>query len=939
MTAAMTVSSAMAIPARRDVVHRMVQPDGTVVELTRAGDEHAHYYQTLDKIPVIMDADGRYCYATVNAKGTAVATDVLAVNPERRTAEQIEFLSALDRDAVVKSFIKRGNMRRERSKSNQSSGVGLYAQRFPHTGSPRAIVILVEFTNSKFTVKNPREYYDNFLNGENYTDHNGTGSCREYFKSSSNGQFTPTFDVYGPVSLPNNVAYYGGNDVWGNDRRPGEMVRDACQALDATVNFADYDTDNNGYVDNVYIIYAGKGENSYGDSNTIWPHSWTISDALGSSLTYDGVKVEDYGCGNEWDDVLPTGIGTFCHEFGHVMGLPDLYNTGTSQDPDMLTPGKWSIMDYGSYNNDGRTPVSYSAFERNAMGWIDPIVLDGPSTITLENIHDTNTAAIILTQKANEFFLLENRQNTGWDTYLPGHGMIVWHIDYNTSVWNSNSPNNDATHQRVDIEEAGNLRDNEDDDKMATYPFPGTRRVTSFTDDTTPSMRTWSGQALGLPITDITEQNGKITFDVAGGFVELDAPVATASDPTGNGFTLSWDAVDKAGSYLVNVYTKDESGNAVAASIYKDYEVEGTSLRIERLQPETRYTATVTAKLRGVTSAPSDEVEITTTEATFDIFVPVVTHASNVTETGFTANWQEVKGATDYLLTVIADSDVAPLTEKVDFGTGNGIKLPAGWTSNTTDYYGTTSTNYYGESAPAIKLSKLGHYVMSPLYENDVVELSFWVRNAGNSKTNYFEVLGLLPSAGRATTDDDWQLLLTHGPISYEVKGETIKLDRSMIPAGIKQIKIVFNKIGSGNMALDDLSLTTGGQQATVLEGYNARSVGNVTSHVVGGLPAGSTQFRYSVVAVNAAGVKTLESDPMFVNLTNTGCTDIEIADGSVTIANGAIVVVADADAAVAVSDLSGRTVASTVGSGNIAVAPGFYIVTVGRVAHKVHVK
>ena len=213
---------------------------------------------------------------------------------------------------------------------------------------------------------------------------------------------------------------------------------------------------------------------------------------------------------NEWEGSRPDGVGTFIHEFSHVMGLPDLYATDYST---AFTPGEWSVLDYGPYNNDGCTPPIYSIYERYALGWIEPTVIDGPATIRLDNVME-NKGCIIPTKRANEFFLLENRQQTGWDTFIPGHGMLVWHVDYNSYIWAQNTVNNNASHQYVDLEEADNIRS---ENTRAGDAFPGTSKVTSFTDTTTPSMKTWTGAKLNLPITDITETDGIITFNVAGG--------------------------------------------------------------------------------------------------------------------------------------------------------------------------------------------------------------------------------------------------------------------------------------------------------------------------------------------------------------------------------------------------------------------------------------
>lgn len=941
LTAAMALQCAWGVPARRDVVRQVTQPDGTVVSLTRTGDEHSHYFLTTDGIPVVRDASGRFCYATVT-DGTITAAAVQASDPVRRTADEYSFIATLDRNAVVSAFGKRRDANPMRARSagaaDISGGIGLFDADFGHTGSPHALIILVQFTDNRFKVSDPHQYYTDFLNKEGFSQDGGTGSVRDYFVASSAGKFTPVFDLYGPVTLPNKTAYYGENDYWGNDKRPGEMVRDACKLLDTEIDFSKYDLDGDGYVDNIYVIYAGQGEASYGADETIWPHRWSMSAALGSSPSYDGVKVESYGCCNEWDNIRACGIGTFCHEFGHVMGLPDLYSTMYDSASASITPGSWDVMDYGSYNNDGRTPPSYSIFERNAMGWIEPIVLSGPESVTLGNIHDTNQGAIMPTGDRNEFFLFENRQQTGWDTYLPGHGMLVWHIDYNSNVWENNEPNNSATHQYIDIEEAGGKADNGDDDILATYPFPGTRHVTSITSTgdpgKSPSLTTWDKKDLGLPVTDIAEQGGVITFDVAGGIVNLDAPVVTVSAPTGNGFTLSWNAVDKATSYLVNVYTRDASGNEVAAGIYTDYEVEGTSAVITRLQPETTYLATVTAARGSNRSAASAVVTATTTEATFDMVVPVG-NAEAVSGSGFTAAWQPVEGAVAYLLRVTGANETVGSTETLDFGSGSVFSIPAEWTSNTTDIYGPNSTGYFGDSSPAMKFTKLGHFLQSPVYENDVIAFSCWVRNAGSSKVNYFEVLGL-PEGIASPADNDWVVLHSHGQIANTVGGETVELTEADIPAGIRSVKLVFNKVGVGNMALDDLSVSTRGTKPAVLDGYDNLNVGNVTSRAVAAV-SGITSYTFYVTAVNAAGVRSLESDPVHVDL-SLGITGAKSNDARVTTAPGTIVVSGEGDT-VTVTDLSGRRIAVATAPATVTVAPGFYIVTAGSTAVKVRVR
>lgn len=482
------VPAVLARPARPGVVKEIVGPDGRVVEATLQGDEHFHYFAT---------ADGRCLLHDGNGGIREVAAETLAELRDERLAER---------------FTGRRAPRYAAASAGGETwrGVGLFDEQFPHDGAPHTLIILVEYEDVKFRVANPAEYFNRFLNEEGFSSDGGTGSCRDYFSSVSMGQFTPTFDVYGPVSIKE-MSYYGGNDRWGNDQRPEQMVVDACKALDSEIDFSKYDTNGDGYVDNIYIFYAGQGEADYGSADTVWPHQWELSSA-GISLVLDGMRIDKYGCCNEWAKTKPDGIGAFCHEFGHVLGLPDLYNTNS---PTTVTPGTWDVMDSGTYNNDSRTPPSYSIFERNAMGWIDLEEIAAGHDYELNDIQLTNEGFVLKTDVDTEFFLFENRQKTGWDAHIPGKGMLVWHINYVESIWRNNRVNNTSSKQYVDIEEACGQANNSMNLIMGGYTFPGRSRITSLSDDTKASLKSWSGKPSGLIVHDIDEADGVISFTVS----------------------------------------------------------------------------------------------------------------------------------------------------------------------------------------------------------------------------------------------------------------------------------------------------------------------------------------------------------------------------------------------------------------------------------------
>lgn len=537
--------AAHSLPAKRGL-HTLTQPDGTTIEVRIVGDEFSHYYLTPDGYPLVADSEGVLRYTTVAPNGVAVMSDVKASDLSRRGLAETEFVGRIDRQAAVKAV-----SRRQKPRKLPESGKGLFSTGFPSKGDIRSLVILVEYSDVKFTLSDPASYFTNMLNQKGFSEYKGTGSARDYFLEQSDNQFRPTFDVVGPVKLPNNRAYYGANNYYGDDVRAEQMIVDAAALVTGQVDFSRYDLDKDGYVDNIYVFYAGGGEASGGGANTVWPHSYNLTYA-GHNIKYNGVILDRYACSNEWESGRPDGIGTFVHEFSHVMGLPDLYCTDYS-DSETLTPGSWSVLDYGPYNNDGRTPPSYSIYERNAMGWLEPTVIDGPMSGLLEPIDKSNAGYIIQTGNPNEFFLIENRQQQGWDTYIPGHGMLVWHIDFNQNIWNQNTVNNNPNHLYVDIEEAGGTANNTSQSIMASYPFPGTRNVTSFTDATKPSMKTWAGKSLETPITNIAENDGVITFDACGGAPRIATPVFNPAVVRDNGFTLSWNPVDDAAEYFVTV--------------------------------------------------------------------------------------------------------------------------------------------------------------------------------------------------------------------------------------------------------------------------------------------------------------------------------------------------------------------------------------------------
>ncbi len=477
-------------PAYRGAIEKQ-QPDGSTITIYQHGDEFFHYMTTEDGTWVALQEDGFY-------RAIPALTD-----------EQVK-------------------MRRQQSprlrKTEQIQAA------YPLNIAPKGIIVLVNFKDKKMQAANTQEAYYRMHNDANYKDNGAYGSVRQYFIDQSRGQYQPEFDVVGPVTVSKNMEYYGGNTKWNaslqayDDAKVEDLVQEAAKLADGLgVDFSKYDHNNDGEVDFIYFIYAGYGEADSGIENTIWPHAYWLKDGYNINLQFDGKYINTYACGSELNASTNKrdGIATFCHEFSHVLGLPDLYTTNGANHKTM---GEWDILDYGPYNDNGNTPPAYSAYERFFLGWLKPVVLNEASTVTLHDLPNHNVACLVAEKGTHNligndpnpttFFLLENRQQEGWDEFIPGHGLLITKVRYMERLWYQNSVNNTPTRMGVDIMEAdgeapayaldqnGNLKDWGYFGK-ATDAFPaGATSYTPFDN---------------YPITNIVETDGLITFDFMGG--------------------------------------------------------------------------------------------------------------------------------------------------------------------------------------------------------------------------------------------------------------------------------------------------------------------------------------------------------------------------------------------------------------------------------------
>ena len=563
--------STYAVPARPGWQTK-TQPDGSTIEVRLTGDEFYHYWQ--DRSGNVVKCDSLGYWRVVDNQPTP---------------------------ATIKA--RRQASRMLQSRPNKAVGsVNL---------APRGLVILVNFKNSKFANANNQAAMNELMNSDNYTYNGATGSVRQFFSDQSDGQYTPDFDVIGPVTLSENVAHYGGNDASGNDVLPGDMVVEACSIANASygVDFTQYDNDGDGYVDFVYLIYAGKGEADGGAENTIWPHNWDLESAYyydncsysTSQRKFDGKTINNYACSGELSGAgARTGIGTIAHEFGHVIGLPDLYDIDYGQNyEDYMTPGEWHIMDGGSYNNDGKTPPNYTIYDKYFLGWKTPtnpgntaqtLTLQAAGTSGFQGYQIASSNTLLSATSTNTVYYIENRQQSGWDAYLPGHGLVIWKIMYSQSVWEANGPNDeDGTIRYAVVSASGKTTGI----GTGADPFPGTKKVTR-----------WEG-VTNKPLLNITESGGVITLT----YIDDAECHSVLTNGTSCTITPSSDCVANGATLTANIIPTDASYDITSVSV---------KLGSTTLTEDTHYTLSnnnqfITIKGTAITGDASNAITISAT--------------------------------------------------------------------------------------------------------------------------------------------------------------------------------------------------------------------------------------------------------------------------------------------------------------------------------------
>lgn len=800
---------ANAVPASPEVFYH-TQPDGSVVAYRLVGDEYFHYTATTDGYALTLTADGRMLYD---------GTTILAHNPTERQASELQVLATLP----IGKEEPAPTRERRRIAQQQKIGGG-----FPLTGSPRALVILVGFSDLPF--EQTRQDFDDLLNKSGYDYNNATGSCRDYFIASSDSAFAPQFDVYGPYTASHDMKYYGEGNDNKHDANPQALIIEACQLAAADgVNFALYDTNGDNTLDNVFVYYAGYNQAEGGGVNTIWPHQSNLS---GYNIRIDDKRLATYACTSEYHGgggKQRASIGTFCHEFGHVLGLPDFYDTGYNY----YSVGTWDIMCSGSYNNNGNTPPVYTSYERFYLNWLKPVQLNAKGEYFLEPLETSNAAFLLATSEhnllgsspsPNEFFMIENRQHEGWDTHsdaLPGTGMIVWHIDYSANAWSSNTPNNGPSIMRMHLEEANGItwrsRSNGEPGRPSDS-YPGTMNITTFT----PTLH--NGTALTQQhIFNISENKNLIQFTyISSGDSHLTTDkkdIELVTEISDNRRIVSWEPQ----SFVLTGKRLNPDGQ-ITLAISGNFLLAAAEEAPTRLSNEWHNNISLTPSAdstlqqkvwvsfiptrkncEAVTSFISisgDGVSLSvpvagTAPRPKYVTTPTLKPTSNVSPYSFTASWEPVNDAEEYYITLYSvEEGISTITQSFENFDSQSAITEEGWESNTTN----TTTSVKADGSKSLFLRNTGDCITSEVYPSAITSVSFWL----NAFTTDIDTVGCLDL--EAWNGKDWEMI-GHTYALSTTKRRTITYDFEL-SKGYTRFRLTYTDYGSAGLALDMFAAT-----------------------------------------------------------------------------------------------------------------------------------
>ncbi|MDD4968730.1 MAG: M6 family metalloprotease domain-containing protein [Paludibacter sp.] len=774
----------------------ITQPDGSKITIRLHGDEFFKYKTTVDGYTLVENNEGILTYGQLDSNLIIKSTNVKANDIGKRSTIEKKYILNLTRN----ENLNKQSITRRLIKSKSLNSIILPRKTFPLTGAPKALVILVNFPGKGFVTTSPQSAFYNLLNQKGYNANFGTGSARDYFRDNSMGIFNPQFDVVGPFDLPQNVEFYGKNDSQGNDLNPQQMVIDACTlAASNGIDFSQYDTDKDGIVDNVFIYYAGYNEAEGGSANTIWPHRSKLNDL---ETKFNGVVVSDYACSSElrsYSGNNMCGIGTFCHEFGHVIGLPDYYPTNGAT---FHTLSIWDVMDSGSYLNYGRTPPAYSAFDRFYLNWMKPVELSNVGSYKLDILSLSNKGYLISKDGDHnligsnplptEFFMLEYRYQTGWDQYLPTSGMIITHINFDKEKWESNTLNNDEKSMGVDVIEADGIAD---DYTLNRDAFTATSKYNPILYDKTDLHKLISVYEMG---TDYLQFYLGSNISIKGSIHEFSTVLGTPSEPqsfilSGKNLNSNLNITFQNGNFEMKKHS-DPDTNWSKSIVLTPINSILDSMSIDLRYNPSNFTLTEphSTKLY-FNSAPHDYAEMNMSgKSTRPVYVvpPTAINATAINLTNFVSQWYQVYDAKGYYLTVYQVSDgESSLRENFNLG----LIAPVDWTIANTEIY--ESALYSGESLPSIEMTAVNAKVETEEYVLPVTKLSFNIHSINENNAS------LLVEA--KNDQNIWQILDYVPLLSTSNEIKTYQFDQNKAYNRFRFTKLN----GSGSITFDDVTV------------------------------------------------------------------------------------------------------------------------------------
>ena len=666
----------------------ILQPNGSRITVILRGDERMKWAETVDGYSIIRNNNGDFEYAKLDPNLDMVPSGVAVNNVLERSDADIQLLSTTKRGlsfSVNQVQMMKSITRMYQKRTFKSAQI---------SGARKFLCILIGFSDKAFT--KTKADFENLLNQIGYSTDGAVGSVYDYYNENSYGKLNLSFTVAGPYVASHTMSYYGANDKNGYDTNPEALVGEAVTLADTTVDYSEYDNDKDGTVDGVYVIHAGYGEDSGASANTIWAHTGSIP-----QLTLDGKTISDYACSSELRGISGTGItriGTICHELGHILGTMDFYDTNYTTNGTYDGTGQWDIMADGSWNNNGVTPAHHNPYSKIVVfGWAESRSLTSGAEITLfDSEGNDNSFYRINTATSNEYFLIENKQKQKFDSFIPGHGMIIYHVDGNYISSTGNAINT-GSHQGlypVCATATGLPPTTYGVINSSGLTFPGTGNKTSFTDLTTPNALSWSLAKTNTPLTNITENNTAktVTFTAP---VLPNRPGSSVANPATNilqaTFIANWNLSSAATGYRLDVSTNE--GFTSFVSGYNDKDVGNVkAFNVSGLTARTVYYYRVRGINLGGTSDNSNVISLKTLSVPPAVPTKLaVVSCNNLV----TLSWQRSSDPYLFRYRIYGGTTINPTT-KIDSSSANSsdtLKIISGLTHGQTYYFRISAVN------------------------------------------------------------------------------------------------------------------------------------------------------------------------------------------------------------------------------------------------------